>query len=470
MTHAPFSTTPATRRSRGRGRTIRRLFGVFCLILGFAVQAQGVLGQTPGEVRVLTIDGMINPITERYLTRGIEEASASGAALLLLELDTPGGLLESTQRMTSAILRSEVPIAVYVTPEGGRAASAGVFITMSGNIAAMAPNTRIGAATPVDGAGGDIDEDLARKIINDTVVYARSIAETRERNADWVEDAVRDAVVVNATEAVDLDVVDLVATSRADLLQQIDGMTVTTRAGEVVLATADAPISEEPLSAFEELFMAIANPNIALLLLSLGGIALYFELANPGAMIPGIVGVIFLILAFLSLGALPISAAGLALLVVGLALLGAELFVASGGILGIGGVIAFGLGGLLLIDETQSPVVEVSRPLIIGLTVSMGAFVMVALRGVMRARRRPVAIGDGDMSTRLARVRGPDEVFVAGERWRARRADGSVEPLEPGHPVRVVGRDGLSLLVEPAPEADDDAPVDPTTGSPTRPA
>lgn len=422
--------------------------------MGLLLTAAGAAGQTSGGIVVLRLDGQINPVSERYLVRGIDDAAAAGAELVVIELNTPGGLLEATQRITGAMLTADVPVAVYVTPPGGRAASAGVFVTMAGHVAAMAPNTRIGAATPVSGDGSDIPEDLRQKIINDTVAYARSIADARGRNADWAEDAVVDAVVIDAAEAAELGVVDLVARDRSALLTEIDGRTVTLPAGETTLQTAAAPVEERPMSIFESFFMAIADPNIALLLLSLGGIGIYFELANPGAMLPGIAGAIFLILAFLSLGTLPISYAGLAFILLGLVLLGAEVFVASGGLLGVGGVVAFALGSLLLIDERNAPFLEVSRPLILALTLGMGGFVLIALRGVLQVRKRPPAIGGGDLIGRTARVRSPGEVFVLGELWRARPANPDAGELRVGQTVRIVGREGLVLLVEPEPEGD----------------
>jgi membrane-bound serine protease (ClpP class) len=426
------------------------------LFFGLAVLASSVSAQSPGEVRVLGLDGMINPVSQRYLVREIDVAASEGAGLVLIELDTPGGLLDATQSLTGAMLGSRVPIAVYVTPQGSRAASAGVFVTMAAHVAAMAPNTRIGAATPVSGDGSEIPEDLRNKLVNDTVAYARSVATARDRNADWAEDAVRDAVVVDAAEALELDVVDLVAADRASLLREIDGRTVPVAAGEITLSTSGVPVVERPMSPFELLFMAIADPNIALLLLSLGGIGIYFELANPGTMLPGIVGAIFLILAFLSLGTLPLSYAGLAFVILGLVLLGAEVFVASGGLLGAGGVVAFGLGSLLLIDERQAPFLEVSRPLILALTVGMGLFVLVALRGVMQVRRRPPFVGQNDLVGRVATVRTPSEVFVFGELWQARPADRGDGPLVPGATVRIVDREGFVLVVEPSPSADTD--------------
>jgi membrane-bound serine protease (ClpP class) len=408
-----------------------------------------VAAQSPGEVRVLALDGMINPVSERYLVRGIGDAASEGAGLVLVELDTPGGLLDATQSLTAAMLASDVPIAVHVTPQGSRAASAGVFVTMAAHVAAMAPKTRIGAATPVSGDGSEIPEDLRNKVVNDTVAYARSIATARERNADWAEDAVRDAVVVDAAEALELDVIDLVAADRATLLGEIDGRAVALPAGERTIATTGVPVVERPMSPFEQLFMALADPNIALLLLSLGGVGIYFELANPGAMLPGIVGAIFLILAFLSLGTLPLSYAGLAFVILGLVLMGAEVFVASGGLLGVGGVVAFGLGALLFIDERRAPFLEVSRPLILVLTVGMGAFVLIALRGMMQVRRKPPAFATDELVGRVASVRTPTEVFVLGELWQARPAAAHEGGLVPGATVRIVGRSGFVLVVEP---------------------
>jgi membrane-bound serine protease (ClpP class) len=436
-------------------RWLNRTLSLAALGLGALLLALGApraADAATGELRVLSVDGIINPIAARYLVRGIEEAAADGDAAVLIELDTPGGLLDATQEITGAMLNARVPVIVYVTPAGTHAASAGTFITMAAHVAAMAPSTRIGAATPVSGEGQEIPEDLRTKIINDTVVYARSIADARDRNADWAEDAVRDGVSVVAQEAAEIDVVDLVADDRGDLLRTIDGMAIRLPDGEVTLATADAAVIEQPMSPFEEFLAVLSDPNIALILLSLGTLGIYFELANPGAFFPGIFGAIALILAFFSLGTLPINYAGLALLVFGLALLGAEIWVASGGVLGIGGGIAFVLGALILIDDTQAPFLEISRPLIFGITLALVAFVLFALRAVMRIRRRPAFIGGGDMIGREGTVRGTSSVFVEGELWRARPA-GADATLQPGERVRIIGRDGLDLIVERLPEA-----------------
>jgi membrane-bound serine protease (ClpP class) len=425
------------------------------LTLGILVLSLGAAGDVDaavGDVRVLHVEGVINPVSARYLIRGIESAAEEGDTAVLIELDTPGGLLDATQQITGAMLNARLPVIVYVTPVGTHAASAGTFITMAAHVAAMSPSTRIGAATPVSGEGQEIPEDLRTKLINDTAVYARSIADARDRNADWAEDAVRDGVSVGAQEAVELDVVDLVAEDRTELLAAIDGITVRLPGGEVTVQTADASVVEEPMSPFEEVLKVLSDPNIALILLSLGTIGIYFELSNPGAFFPGIFGAIALILALFSLGTLPINYAGLALLLFGLALLGAEIWVASGGVLGIGGGIAFVIGALILVDDTEAPFLEISRPLIFGITLALVAFVLFALRAVMRTRRRPAYIGGGDMVGREGSVRTTSSVFVEGELWRARPAGADVT-LKPGDRVQIIGREGLDLIVEQLPEA-----------------
>ncbi len=434
-------------------RATVRWLATLCIVAG----SVGLVGAGPvragaGDVHLLTVDDLINPISVRYLERGIREAQEVGAEAVLIELSTPGGLIQATQELTTTMLTANVPIIVYVTPPGTHAASAGTFITMAAHVAAMAPSTRIGAATPVSGEG-ELPEDVRQKLVNDTVEYSRSIAEARGRNVDWAEDAVRDAAVVGATEAVEIDVVDLVAEDVPSLLEEVDGMTVDLGAREVALETADAEVVAQPMSPFEEFLMVISDPNIAVILLSLGSLGLYFELSAPGSFFPGIAGAIALILGLFSLGTLPINYAGLALLLFGLALMGAEIWVASGGVLGIGGAIAFLLGGLLLIDDTQAPFLEVSRPLIYGITLALVLFSLIAVRAVMRTRRRRVAIGGTDMVGLTTRMRSPASVHIEGELWSARPAEGAA--LTGGDAVRVVGREGMTLIVEPLSEADE---------------
>jgi membrane-bound serine protease (ClpP class) len=419
-------------------RAIVRWIAALCMVAG----AAGLFGASSahgaaGEVHVLTLDDVIiNPISARYIVRGIEEGAGVGAEAVVIELNTPGGLLDATEDITGAMLDAAVPVVVYVT--------------------AMAPSTRMGAATPVSGDGTEIPEDLRNKIISDTVAYARIIAEERGRNADWAEDAVRPpAVVATADEAVELNVVDVVAESRAALLEEIDGRTVEIRGDEVTLETADAPVVEFAMSPFEDFLIVLSDPNIAVILLSLGSLGLYFELSAPGSFFPGIAGAIAIVLGLFSLGTLPINYAGLALLLLGLALMGAEIWVASGGVLGVGGAIAFLLGGLLLIDDTQAPFLEVSRPLIYGITLALVLFSMVALRAVMRTRRRPVAIGGMDMVGLTGRMRGPTSIYVDGELWGVRPVEGT--SVTSGDPVRVVRREGMTLIVEPLDAASETA-------------
>jgi membrane-bound serine protease (ClpP class) len=432
-------------------RALLRVVSLAAIVVGLLSLGFGQPPMARGaadEVRVLTLDDIINPVSARYVTRHIVEAEEDGVAALILQINTPGGLLDATEDITSAMLNARVPVITYVTPAGSRAASAGVFITMAGHVAVMAPNTRIGAATPVSGEGEDLPEDLRTKIINDTVEYARIIADERGRNADWAEEAVRDAVVISASQAVELDVVDLQAATLDELLSSVDGMTVRLADREHTLETSDAVPVDRGMSAFEDLLMVLSNPNLAFILLSLGTLGIYFELSNPGMFFPGIAGAISIILALLSLGTLPINYAGLALLVLGLALLGSEIWVASGGVLGIGGGIAFLLGALLLIDDTQAPFMEISRPLVYGVTLALVAFVLFALRAVMRARRRPAFISGEYTVGMEAMVRSSDAVFVEGELWRARPSNPAHE-LPVGERVRVVGRQGFELIVEP---------------------
>ncbi len=421
-------------------------------VLGMALLASSA--QSParagtGEIRVLTLDGIINPVSARYVTRMIEQAADDGAVAVVIELDTPGGLLDSTREMIGAILNADVPVVVYVQPSGARAASAGVFVTMAAHVAAMAPNTTIGAATPVSGEGEDLPDDLREKVINDAVAYIRTIAEDRGRNADWAEEAVREAVVVDAARARELGVIDVIAASRGELIDSLDGREIEMPAGRIVTIESEAvTVAESPMSPVEQFLLILSDPNIAFLLLSLGALGIYLELSNPGSFLPGIAGAVFLILALFSLGTLPVNFAGLALLAFGLLLLGAEIWVTSGGILGVGGGISFLLGGLLLVDDSEVPFLEVSRPLVFGTTLALVAFVLFALRAVMRTRRRPAFIGGADMVGRTAVVRGPGLIFMEGELWRASQGE---QPLHApvGTTVRVVDRQGLDLIVEP---------------------
>ena len=297
------------------------------------------------KIHLIEIDAPITPVVAEYIIKSIDRASKNNAEALIIQLNTPGGLLESTNHIVIRMMASEVPIVVYVAPSGGRAASAGVFITMAANIAAMAPTTHIGAASPIQ-LEGKMDETKERKAMNDTAALARGIAEKRGRNAQWAEDAVRKGVSITETEALKLKVIDLIAPDIPSLVKAIDNRTVDLVIGKRTLKTVGAEVQTIKMGFRDKLLGIISNPNIAYILMILGFYGLYFELSNPGAIFPGVAGAICLILAFYALQTLPINYAGLMLIILGIALFIAEAFITSHGILGVGGTIAMlhGLG------------------------------------------------------------------------------------------------------------------------------
>jgi membrane-bound serine protease (ClpP class) len=429
----------------------RLIFGLLLILLGF-IAACGS-GREPDRVHILTWKGDVNPIMERYIDRGIDTAEKSQARAIVLRLDTPGGLDSAMRDVIQRIEASHVPVIVYVSPAGSRAASAGTFITMAGHVAAMAPNTTIGAATPINSTGDDIEGALGRKVQNDAVAYIRGIAELRGRNADWAESAVRDAVAVNQNQAVELNVVDFVATSLEDLLRQADGRSVEvmTEAGDVqaiTLRTAGAATLENNMNIFEALLDQLATPDIAFLLLSIGGLAIVSEIFHP-TFFAGIFGIIALALAYFSLGALPTNWAGVGLILFGFVLITAEIFVAGFGALGVGGVIALLLGGLILTGGGGDTGVQVSRWLVFGLTAVIGAFLLLFVGSLVRLRRMPAQSGResliGAKGTARTRLEPRGVVWVAGERWDATAED---PPLEEETPVIVLRKDGLTLTVK----------------------
>jgi membrane-bound serine protease (ClpP class) len=425
-------------------------FGV--LLIGMTLLAMACSSsEEPDRVHVLTWDGMVNPVMERYIDRGIETAEKSDGRAVILRLDTPGGLTSSMRDVIQRIEASQIPVIVYVSPAGGQAASAGTFITMAAQVAAMAPNTTIGAATPIDGDGSDIEGALGRKVTNDMVAYGRGIADLRERNADWAESAIRDAASVSETEAVDLNVVDFVATSVDDVLRQADGLQVKVALpnGDLqttTVRTAGAATTENNPNFFEQLLYYIADPNVAFLLLSLGGIALIIELYTPGFGV-GIFGVIALVLAYFSLGSLPTNWAGAGLILLGVALMAAEIHAPGFGALGVGGIAALIFGGLILSGGGESGY-QVSRYLVIGTGVVLGAFVLFLTAALVSFKRMPQVnapqlIGSSGVTrTELA----PEGiVLVNGERWNATAEEGH---LEEGAYVLVTRKDGLMLQVK----------------------
>jgi len=432
----------------GQSRRGRLLLALLALALGAAACARSF--DQEGAVHLLTVDGVINPVTARYMERGIDAAEDSSAAAVVLRLDTPGGLVDSMRDIVQRIDSSRVPVIVYVWPPGGRAASAGTFITMAGHVAAMAPNTNIGAASPVGGGGEDIEGALGKKITEDAAAYIRSIAQERGRNVQWAERAVREAVSASNSEAVELNVVDFVAADLRSLLAQADGRTVDLPQGPAALRLRDAPIVENDMTLVERFLLILSDPNIAFVLLTLGMAALIFELLNPGAILPGVVGVLALILAFFSLGTLPVNWAGVALIVLAFALLVAEVLVTGFGALGLGGVVALILGGLILTSSGE-PDFQVSRWLIYGMAAGMGVFFLMVISTLIRTRRMPAATGSQALMGKRAVARSPLDpqgfVFLEGERWRATAEDG---PVDEGETVTIVGVKGLRLTVRKA--------------------
>jgi membrane-bound serine protease (ClpP class) len=397
-------------------------------------------------VDVITVDAPITPTVAEYITQSIDRAAKERAEALIIQLNTPGGLVDSTNNIVIRMMASEVPTVVYISPSGGRAASAGVFITLSANIAAMAPTTHIGAASPVQ-MQGKMDETMEKKVMNDLAAMIRGIAEKRGRNAAWAEEAVRKAVSITETEALKLKVIDLIAPDVPSLLKQIDGRTVDVVLGKRTLHTANAKVREVGMGFRQKVLGIISNPNIAYILMILGFYGLYFELSNPGAIFPGVAGAICLILAFYALQTLPINYAGLMLIILGIALFIMEAFITSHGVLGVGGTIAMLLGSMMLIDSPV-PAMRISWAVIIPVVAASGLLFIVTLTVAIRAQRSRVDTGKEGLIGLVAQARtdiGDDgQVFVRGEYWNAR----SVEPVKKGDKVSVVAVEGLRLLVK----------------------
>jgi membrane-bound serine protease (ClpP class) len=449
-------------------RTLSRLALLACLTLGLMAPASAAM------VRVLTVQGAISPASADYLLRGLANAVEDKAALVVIEMDTPGGLDTSMRDIIKSILASPVPVATYVSPRGARAASAGTYILYASHIAAMAPATNLGAATPVElgpGSGEkpaaekpDADKDAAdkpaasppgdaktRKAVHDAAAYIRGLAELRGRNVEWGERAVREAVSLSASEALKLNVIDLVAADLDDLLQQVNGRAIRMNGQTITLDTTDATIELVKPDWRSRLLAVIGDPSIAYILMLLGIYGLIYEFSNPGMFLPGVVGAICLLLGLFALQLMPISYAGLGLMILGIVLMIAETFVPSFGALGLGGLTAFIIGSVMLID-TDLPGYGIPWQLIIPVALASGLFSFFVVGMAIKARARPVVTGAEEMIGAHGEILDDMEhegwARIHSEQWRVR----SSVPLKRGSMVRVRARHDLTLDVEPDPD------------------
>jgi len=441
-----------------------------------------------GTVVVLEIDGAIGVATSDYLSSGIEHAEDLNAELVILNMDTPGGLVSSMRDMVKVILGSSVPIVTYVTPAGARADSAGTYILLASHVAAMTPTTHLGAATPVSLNGGDAtpndsfdapteepeeasedaaDEDdadtsepqpgsaMERKVLNDAIAYIRGLAERYDRNADWAEEAVRSAATLTAREALEKNVIEFIAEDQADLLQQLDGFEVSVQSEAVVLATQDVRVEDFEPNWRIKVLMVIANPEIVLILGMIGLYGLMYEGWNPGAIVPGVVGIICLLIAAYALQVLPVNYAGLALIIVGLALMTAEAFAPSFGALGLGGIAAFVFGAIMMFDS-GIPGFGISIAFVVSIALAAALLIIWMVSFILKLRRRGAVSGResiiGGIGTATVDFNdeGEGKVWLEGEAWSAR----SEAPIEKDQDIVVTAMDGLKLEVKPAPAAE----------------
>ncbi|MFC0776060.1 NfeD family protein [Terrimonas alba] len=402
------------------------------------------------KVISLKIDGSINPVTAAFIHDGIEKAKAEKAECLVILLNTPGGLLKSTRVIVRDMLDSPVPVVVYVSPSGAHAGSAGVFITLAAHLAAMAPGTNIGAAHPV-ALQAAMDSTMNEKATNDAAAFIRTIAEKRNRNLQWAEEAVRNSVSITETEAIKNQVIDIIAVDEKDLLQQVHGKTVQLNGGTHELNTKNATTESYKMSFIERLLDVISDPNIAYILLLVGMYGIMFELYNPGAVLPGIVGVISIILAFYSMHSLPVNYAGVALIIFAIILFLLEIKIVSHGLLAIGGVISLLLGSMMLI-RSGSPleIARISRGLIIAATTVSAAFFLFIVGAGIRAQRQKTTTGKeamvGYMGEVIESLNPTGTILVQGEIWNAESLSGEIAK---GEKVKVKELKNLKLYVEP---------------------
>nr|WP_290823457.1 nodulation protein NfeD [Halomonas sp.] len=479
-------------------RPYRTMGFFFCILLGCLMVGWQALAQTDQSqanqksALVMTIDGSIGPATKDYLERGLRQANDENHAAVIVQLDTPGGLVETTRDMISEMLNADIPVMMYVSPSGARAASAGTYLLYGSHVAAMAPATHLGSATPVQMGGGglpgmdpedeqpsdsdaneestgdDASQDEAtsddeaggedgtrrgenameRKVLEDAVSFIRGLAERHDRNADWAEEAVREAVNLTAPEALEKNVIDVVASDIDDLLMQIDGRSVVMESGEQVLETADLQIERFDPDWRTQLLSVITNPNVAYFLMLIGFYGIIFELSSPGSLFPGTIGVISLLLALFAFQVLPINYAGLALILVGIGLMVGEALVPSFGVLGVGGIAAFVFGSVMLMDAEY---LAVSLPLIGGVAALAAGFMLWTMLNLMRLRRKPALGGEEEMldaeAVALEDFEHKGHVRLHGERWNAV----TEAPVVKGQRLKVIRFEGLTVQVSPAP-------------------
>ena len=407
-------------------------------------------------IHKLTVDDIIHRVTAQYITEGIDRADEEGASLVLIQLQTPGGLDTAMREIIEKILNSKTPVVVYVAPSGARAASAGFLITISADVAAMAPGTNMGAAHPVSGGGEPMDETMSKKVESDAAAYIRSIAAKRGRPVELAEKGVTESTSWTEEEALKVGLIDYVAADQAELLQLLDGTTVTRFDGEeILLHTAGESVIEQEMGLSQRILSVIAHPNVAYILMALGVMGLYFELANPGAVLPGVIGIISLILAFFALQVLPVNYAGLLLLLVGIGLVIAEAVTPTFGALGLGGVAALIFGSLILFQEQSipTPALRVSWTVILPVISALVVMLALIARLVIISLRRKPTTGDqgmiGEVGTASTDINGGGKVFVHGEYWNVSAG----QRIGKGERVRVTGIDGLVLRVEPVSES-----------------
>ena len=415
----------------------------FVLLITYEVSLSATTGK---QIKVISIDESINPGTAAFLARGTQEAEQDEAVLLVVQLDTPGGLVSSMRTMVKTIMNASVPVVVYVSPSGAQAASAGVFVVMAADVAAMAPGTNIGAAHPVVAGGKEMDETMNTKMVNDLVAFIKSIASRRGRNADWAEEAVRKSVSITAEEALKLHVVDLVAKDMNDLLEKLEGWPVQTRDGEKKLALKGASIERIQENLRDKILKTVSNPNIAYILMLIGLAGLYFELSHPGAIFPGVIGGISLILAFYAFQTLSVNYAGLLLILLGAILFLLEIKVTSYGLLSIGGVICLTLGSIMLFNTGNSDVQVSWSVLIPAVLIISSFFIAVALLAIRAHIARPRTGYQGligEIAVAKEALAPEGKVFVHGELWNATSED----IVTAGTRVEVIGVENLLLKV-----------------------